>query len=76
TIHIFLGLRQNSTYVKYKQQSKAPFDVIIVDEDSMLDMNIFIKLIRAVADNTKLILIVDTNQLPSVEAWSLLANFT
>ncbi|MBK2356904.1 exodeoxyribonuclease V subunit alpha [Francisella hispaniensis] len=76
TIHRFLGLRPNSTYVKYNQQSKAPFDVIIVDEASMLDMNIFIKLIRAVADNTKLILIGDTNQLPSVEAGSLLANFT
>ncbi|MEY8768644.1 exodeoxyribonuclease V subunit alpha [Francisella philomiragia] len=76
TIHRFLGLRPNSTYVKYNQQSKAPFDVIIVDEASMLDMNIFIKLIRAVADNTKLILIGDTNQLPSVEAGNLLANFT
>ncbi|AJI47171.1 exodeoxyribonuclease V subunit alpha [Francisella philomiragia] len=76
TIHRFLGLRPNSTHVKYNEQSKAPYDVIIVDEASMLDMNIFIKLIRAVADNTKLILIGDTNQLPSVEAGSLLANFT
>ncbi|AJI61225.1 exodeoxyribonuclease V subunit alpha [Francisella tularensis subsp. novicida] len=76
TIHRFLGLRPNSTHVKYSKQSKAPYDVIIVDEASMLDMNIFIKLIRAVADNTKLILIGDTNQLPSVEAGSLLANFT
>ncbi|MEY8765710.1 MULTISPECIES: exodeoxyribonuclease V subunit alpha [Francisella] len=76
TIHRFLGLRPNSTYVKYNEQSKAPYDVIIVDEASMLDMNIFIKLIRAVADSTKLTLIGDTNQLPSVEAGSLLANFT
>ncbi|MEY8715698.1 exodeoxyribonuclease V subunit alpha [Francisella philomiragia] len=76
TIHRFLGLRPNSTHVKYNEQSKAPYDVIVVDEASMLDMNIFIKLIRAVADNTKLILIGDTNQLPSVEAGSLLANFT
>ncbi|MDE4982422.1 exodeoxyribonuclease V subunit alpha, partial [Francisella tularensis subsp. holarctica] len=45
TINRFLGLRPNSTYVKYNQQSKSPFDVIIVDEASMLDMNIFIKLI-------------------------------
>lgn len=76
TIHRFLGLRPNSTYVKYNKQSKAPYDVIIVDEASMLDMNIFIKLIRAVSEDTKLILIGDTNQLPSVEAGSLLANFT
>ncbi|APC91172.1 MULTISPECIES: exodeoxyribonuclease V subunit alpha [Francisella] len=76
TIHRFLGLRPNSNHVSYNQQSKAPYDVIIVDEASMLDINIFIKLIRAVAENTKLVLIGDANQLPSVEAGSLLANFT
>ena len=76
TIHCFLGLRPNSNYIRYNQQSKAPYDLIIVDEASMLDINIFIKLIRAVAENTKLVLIGDANQLPSVEAGSLLANFT
>ncbi|ALB01404.1 exodeoxyribonuclease V subunit alpha [Francisella persica ATCC VR-331] len=76
TIHRFLGLRPNSNYIKYNQQSKAPYDLIIIDEASMLDINIFIKLIRAIAENTKLVLIGDANQLPSVEAGSLLANFT
>ncbi|MFV9976298.1 MAG: exodeoxyribonuclease V subunit alpha [Francisella endosymbiont of Hyalomma asiaticum] len=76
TIHRFLGLRPNSTYIRYNQKSRAPYDVIIVDEASMLDINIFIKLIRAVAENTKLVIIGDANQLPSVEAGSLLANFT
>ncbi|AIT10062.1 exodeoxyribonuclease V subunit alpha [Candidatus Francisella endociliophora] len=76
TIHRFLGLRPNSKFVKYGEKTKAPFDVIIVDEASMLDVNIFIKLIRAVGEDTKLILLGDVNQLPSVEAGSLLANFT
>ncbi|BCD90374.1 RecBCD enzyme subunit RecD [Francisella halioticida] len=76
TIHRFLGLRPNSRYIKYNQESKAPYDVIIVDEASMLDINIFIKLIRAVGGNTKLILLGDINQLPSVEVGSLLASLT
>ncbi|MED7788455.1 exodeoxyribonuclease V subunit alpha [Francisella sp. 19X1-34] len=76
TIHRFLGLRPNSKYIKYHKKSKAPYDVIIVDEASMLDINIFIKLIRAVSENTKLILLGDINQLPSVEVGSLLASLT
>lgn len=76
TIHRFLGLKPNSSYTRYNKESKAPFDVIIIDEASMLDINIFIKLIRAVGENTKLVLLGDINQLPSVEAGSLLANFT
>ncbi|MED7818351.1 MULTISPECIES: exodeoxyribonuclease V subunit alpha [unclassified Francisella] len=76
TIHRFLGLRPNSKYIKYHKESKAPYDVIIVDEASMLDINIFIKLIRAVSENTKLILLGDINQLPSVEVGSLLASLT
>lgn len=76
TIHRFLGLRPNSKYIKYHKDSKAPYDVIIVDEASMLDINIFIKLIRAVSENTKLILLGDINQLPSIEVGSLLASLT
>lgn len=76
TIHRFLGLRPNSNYIKYHKASKAPYDVVVVDEASMLDINIFIKLIRSIDENTKLILLGDINQLPSVEAGSLLANFT
>ena len=76
TIHRFLGLRPNSKYIKYHKEVKAPYDVIIVDEASMLDINIFIKLIRSVAEDTKLILLGDINQLPSVEVGGLLASFT
>lgn len=76
TIHRFLGLRPNSNHLKYHPNTKAPYDVIVVDEASMLDINLFIKLIRAVDKNTKLILIGDINQLPSVEAGSLLSSLT
>ena len=73
TIHRFLGLRPNSIYTKYNNEKPAPVDMVVVDEASMLDINIFIKLIRAIGENTKLVLIGDVNQLPSVGVGSLLS---
>lgn len=76
TIHRFLGIRPQSTKLKYHHDNPAPYDVVIVDEASMLDLHLFIKLIRALDHHTKLILIGDINQLPSVEAGSLLSSLT
>ena len=76
TIHRFLGIKPNSQHTKYNSNIKAPYDVIIVDESSMLDINIFIKLIRAIKEDSYLILLGDINQLPSVEAGNLLHSFT
>ena len=41
-------------------------DVVIIDEMSMVDMPLFYALLKAVADKTRLILVGDSNQLPSV----------
>ena len=76
TIHRFLGVRPNSAYIKYNQEHQAPYDIIVVDEASMLDINLFIKLIRAIGEDTKLVLIGDVNQLPSVGVGSLLSSLT
>ncbi|MGQ4005327.1 exodeoxyribonuclease V subunit alpha [Francisellaceae bacterium CB300] len=76
TIHRFLGVRPNSAYIKYNQEHQAPYDIIVVDEASMLDINLFIKLIRAIGEDTKLVLIGDINQLPSVGVGSLLSSLT
>lgn len=76
TIHRFLGIMQNSQRTKYSIDSKASYDVVVIDEASMLDINIFIKLIRVLRDKTKLILIGDINQLPSIEVGSILSNLT
>ena len=41
-------------------------DVVIIDEMSMVDMNLFHALLKAVPDGARLILVGDVNQLPSV----------
>lgn len=47
-------------------------DVIIVDEMSMVDISLMYALLKAVAAGTRLILVGDTNQLPSVGPGSVL----
>lgn len=41
-------------------------EVIIIDEMSMVDLPLMYALLRALADRTRLVLVGDTNQLPSV----------
>ena len=47
-------------------------DVIIVDEMSMVDITLMYALLKAIAPGTRLILVGDTNQLPSVGPGSVL----
>lgn len=71
TLHHLLGYIPNSPYFKHHQQNPLNFDVLIVDESSMIDVALFAKLLDAVEQNTKLILLGDKDQLASVEAGSL-----
>ena len=41
-------------------------DVLIIDEMSMVDITLMYALVKAVSDGTRLILVGDVNQLPSV----------
>lgn len=41
-------------------------DVVIIDEMSMVDIFLMNSLLKAIADGTRLILVGDANQLPSV----------
>jgi exodeoxyribonuclease V alpha subunit len=51
-----------------------PYDVIIVDEASMIDAPLFARLLSAVSPDARLILLGDNNQLASVEAGSVLGD--
>ncbi|MBE6700791.1 MAG: ATP-dependent RecD-like DNA helicase [Ruminococcaceae bacterium] len=47
-------------------------DVVIIDETSMIDANLFFSLLRAIRPGTRLLLIGDASQLPSVGAGNVL----
>ena len=80
TLHSALGLRAHKdtttgveTFVK-KADSRIPFrGVVIVDEASMLDQPLFVALLRALVPGTRLVLVGDADQLPSVGPGNVLA---
>lgn len=65
TIHKALKLSSDGGFF-YNAQNNLPYNCIIVDETSMLDVEIANHLLRAVSNRTKLIFIGDTKQLASV----------
>ena len=76
TIHRLLGLefRDGKTSFKFNQNNPLPCDVVIVDEVSMTDVYIMFNLLRALDDGTRLIMVGDKDQLPSVGAGNVLAD--
>lgn len=71
TLHRLLGLRKNSAHTTYNEANLLPFDVVIVDESSMIDGALLAKLLIATATNTQLFLLGDKDQLASVDAGSV-----
>ena len=71
TIHRLLKPIPDSIHFKHNASNPLPYDVLIIDEASMIDVALFAKLLDAVSSNTRVILLGDKNQLASVEAGSL-----
>ncbi|MBA3816035.1 MAG: exodeoxyribonuclease V subunit alpha [Parachlamydiaceae bacterium] len=71
TLHSLLGIGKNQS------QGPAlvlPYDVLLVDESSMIDVDMMGKLLAAVKPGSRLIMLGDRFQLPPVEAGSLFAD--
>ena len=76
TIHRLLGyeLHGDKMAFKYNRNNKLPCDVVIVDELSMVDVSVMFSLLAALEDGTRLVLVGDKDQLPSVGAGNVLAD--
>ncbi len=75
TIHRMLELNggmDGSAGFERNEENPLETDVIIVDEMSMVDLSLMHAMLKAVAAGTRLILVGDVNQLPSVGAGSVL----
>ena len=66
TIHRLLEYNPYGGGCQKNQENPLEADVIIVDETSMIDTLLMYNLIKAVPEQANLILVGDTNQLPSV----------
>lgn len=76
TIHRMLGYIPSSYddigHFEYNEDNPLDTDVIIIDETSMVDVVLFEKLLRGMKDNTRLVIVGDVDQLPSVGAGNVL----
>ncbi|MBQ7066460.1 MAG: ATP-dependent RecD-like DNA helicase [Lachnospiraceae bacterium] len=72
TIHRLLELNggmsedRGGTYFERNEENPLEVDAIVIDEMSMVDIYLFQSLLKAVSIGTRLILVGDRNQLPSV----------
>lgn len=74
TIHRLLGVIPNSPNFRHNQNNLLSCDVLLIDEVSMVDLPMMTRIFRALKSNTKVILLGDADQLPSVAVGSVLAD--
>jgi exodeoxyribonuclease V alpha subunit len=75
TLHRLLGSRPDtSARFRHHRGNRLPYDVIVVDETSMVSLTMMARLLEAVRPETRLVLVGDPDQLASVEAGAVLAD--
>lgn len=74
TIHRLLGVKAGSNHFRFNQNQKLNLDLLLVDEASMVDLPLMAKLLMALPDHARLILLGDKDQLSSVEAGAVLGD--
>lgn len=71
TLHRLLGIHKNNTVSSLSDDLKIPYDVVIVDESSMIDISLMGKLFHSTGSDTKMIFLGDKNQLSPIGAGSV-----
>ena len=74
TVHRLLGSRPDTRRLRHDATNPLPLDVLVVDEASMLDLEMMARLVSALPPAARLVLLGDKDQLASVEAGSVLGD--
>lgn len=74
TLHRLLGSRHDSRRYLHHRNNPLVADIVIVDEASMIDLEMMASLLDALPYFTRLILLGDKDQLASVEAGSVMGD--
>jgi exodeoxyribonuclease V alpha subunit len=75
TVHRLLKVRpRGSPRYRFNADNPLAYDLVVVDETSMLSSGLMHRLLDAVSADTELLLVGDPDQLASVEAGSVLAD--
>lgn len=75
TLHRLLGPRPDTrSRFRHHRGNRLPHDVVVVDEASMVSLSLMQRLVEALRDDARLVLVGDPDQLPPVEAGAVLAD--
>ncbi len=74
TLHRLLGVTSQGTGFRHHRRRPLPLDLLILDEASMVDVALMAKLMEALPEHARLILLGDHHQLASVEAGAVLGD--
>ncbi|MFC7503700.1 exodeoxyribonuclease V subunit alpha [Nocardioides sp. CPCC 206347] len=75
TLHRLLGWRpDNTTRFRHDRGNRLKYDLVVVDEASMVDLTMMARLLDAVRPETRLVLVGDPRQLTSVGAGAVLSD--
>jgi exodeoxyribonuclease V alpha subunit len=75
TVHRLLGWRPDRRgRFRHDSTNRLPFDVVVVDETSMVSLTLMSRLVEAVRPEARLVLVGDPDQLASVEAGAVLGD--
>jgi exodeoxyribonuclease V alpha subunit len=75
TLHRLLGLGRDAR-ARYGRDNPLPYDLIVIDEASMIDLTLAAQLFDALAPQTRLVLLGDKDQLAAVEAGAVFAELS
>lgn len=71
TIHSLIGKKPGSKPALHSE-NKVEADIIIIDEASMIDTFLFEELLDAISSTSRIVVVGDVNQLPSIDAGCIL----
>jgi exodeoxyribonuclease V alpha subunit len=74
TVHALLGARPGTRYLTHHAAHPLDVDVLIVDETSMVHLEMMAALLQALPPTARLIVLGDKDQLASVEAGAVLGD--
>jgi exodeoxyribonuclease V alpha subunit len=75
TVHRLLGWRPGSaSRFRHDHTNRLPYDVVVIDETSMVSLTLMSRLLEALRPETRLVLVGDPDQLASVEAGAVLGD--
>uniref|UniRef100_UPI0019158C0E exodeoxyribonuclease V subunit alpha n=1 Tax=Dyella sp. EPa41 TaxID=1561194 RepID=UPI0019158C0E len=74
TLHRLLGARPDSRRFRHDSANPLHLDVLVIDEASMIDLEMMSAVLDALPDDARLVLLGDKDQLSSVEAGAVLGD--